>query len=78
MSDELTTPKGFSYTQRQHLLRLAGCTCKNPLHGWRPSTGPRCRLCGVIADIRDTTTPGAGTGSPTGNHNQQAKDNNQT
>jgi hypothetical protein len=77
VSDKLTTPKGFSYTQRQHLLRLAGCICTTPLHGWRPSKGPRCRLCGVIADIRDTTTPGAGTGSPTGNHNQHTHKENQ-
>lgn len=26
-------------------LRTWGCKCKEPLLGWRPEWGPRCRLC---------------------------------
>lgn len=26
-------------------LRSWGCKCKEPLLGWRPEWGPRCRLC---------------------------------
>lgn len=58
MSDEnaaarpdLSTPKGFTYVNREQLLRTWGCTCSSPLHGWRPNVGPRCRLCGVVAKI---------------------------
>ncbi len=31
------------------VLRLAGCTCDEPLIGYRPGVGPRCRLCNVHA-----------------------------
>jgi hypothetical protein len=32
------------------LLRAAGCHCPQPLLGWRPFVGPRCRLCNVEAE----------------------------
>ncbi len=33
------------------LVRAAGCGCSRPLLGWLPQRGPRCRLCGTIADL---------------------------
>lgn len=31
------------------LLHDAGCKCSDPLLGWRPGKGPRCRLCNTEA-----------------------------
>lgn len=31
---------------KQFELERAGCKCPQPLVGYRPSKGPRCRLCG--------------------------------
>lgn len=31
------------------LLRQAGCKCQRPLLGYKPSVGPRCRLCNTQA-----------------------------
>ena len=36
---------------RVALLREAGCDCENPLLGWRPDVGPRCRMCNTVAEI---------------------------
>jgi hypothetical protein len=36
---------------RVEALRCAGCKCHQPLLGWRPLKGPRCRLCNTEADI---------------------------
>ncbi len=46
--------------RQMDLLRLAGCRCENPLIGYRPDAGPRCRLCNVVADENSTAvhTPG--------------------
>ena len=30
-------------------LNASGCTHKQPLLGWRPDAGPRCRLCDAVA-----------------------------
>lgn len=35
--------------EMESLLRSAGCKCKQPLLGYRPNVGPRCRLCNVVA-----------------------------
>lgn len=32
------------------LLRDAGCKCEQPLLGYRPGVGPRCRLCNTVAE----------------------------
>lgn len=32
-------------------LRRAGCRCQNPLNGFRPGVGPRCRLCNTQASL---------------------------
>ncbi len=32
-------------------LRRAGCKCVQPLLGYRPGEGPRCRLCNTVARV---------------------------
>jgi hypothetical protein len=39
------------YEKQLELIVKAGCACLNPLLGYRPNVGPRCRLCGTVADI---------------------------
>ena len=36
----------------EQTVHAAGCTCPQPLLGFRPNVGPRCRLCNVVADPR--------------------------
>jgi hypothetical protein len=36
---------------RLEALREAGCKCPEPLFGWRPQKGPRCRLCNTESSI---------------------------
>jgi len=39
--------------QTKELLHKFGCTCPDPLLGYRPGVGPRCRLCNTVAKIEE-------------------------
>lgn len=41
--------KHLPLSRQEEMLWLAGCTCDQPLLGWRPNKGPRCRMCNVVA-----------------------------
>lgn len=41
------------FVEQNKRLWDAGCRCPKPLLGWRPFTGPRCRLCNVEANAWD-------------------------
>lgn len=43
----------MTFVEQNRRLWEAGCECLQPLNGWRPFTGPRCRLCGVEANAWD-------------------------
>lgn len=41
------------FIEQNRRLWEAGCQCAQPLNGWRPHVGPRCRTCGVVANAWD-------------------------
>ena len=49
----------FDHAKVEH-LRTAGCKCQEPLLGWRPMWGPRCRLCNTEASIYVENADGQG------------------
>ena len=42
-------PEEILYLRHTLWLRKAGCRCNQPLLGYRPEVGPRCRLCNTVA-----------------------------